>query len=123
MMSNKIDPDEILYRSVNPFNWYVEEGRVRSSLFKNANGVSVDRDGKRPEEFIVNTFKERFGKENVKAVVHVYAQDCYDLPAKCIYKPEETNIYHSEIHDIDRVELTSSKARRLANKCIVIKCA
>lgn len=119
-MNEKIDSSEKLYRSVNPVNWYFPEGRVCSSLFKNPDGVSVDRDDGREENQILNSFFKRFGNEMVKAVVYVVADFCYNLPACIVYKPEEDNEFHSEIHDTDKISLSNSKAKKLADNCNVI---
>lgn len=50
-------------------------GRPTSALFKQENGVSVDRDGERDEQDIIGAFKDRFGKR-YKGLVRVGANIC-----------------------------------------------
>ncbi|MDC3418734.1 hypothetical protein [Aquibacillus salsiterrae] len=125
-MNTNISPEEKLYRALlfsNPNAWDDEKGRPSSALFKDSKGVSVDRDGKRSEYDIVNSFSERFSPKNLKAIVFIGADFCYELPLKLIYRPEPNNIYHAEIHDSDeKVQITSKgKLRKLAKNCVVIE--
>lgn len=93
-----------------------------SAIFKDSNGISVDRDGKREEINIVNSFKKRF--PDFKAIVKVKTYDCKNLQVGnvkisllVLAKPLENNIYHAEIHQSkEKAALTSGQARALAKK-------
>ncbi|MCD8022175.1 MAG: hypothetical protein LUF30_04125 [Lachnospiraceae bacterium] len=52
-----------------------EYGRPTSALFKQDNGVSVDRDGQRSEKTIIYAFKDRFSRR-FKGLVKVSAAVC-----------------------------------------------
>ena len=95
------------------------DGRPTSALFKQENGVSVDRDGERDEQDIIGTFKDRFGKR-YKGLVRVGADICIDNNMAVI--PEiSSNIYHAEIFEnIERDPLGQLKALILADKSEVV---
>ena len=123
-MESNIGYQEKLYRAVKlakPQLWDDENGRPSSALFKDSKGVSVDRDGNRSEHEIINLLSENINHEPLRAVISLDASYCYEVPVELIYSPLENNIYHAEIHDSkERVQLTSSKARKLSRNCIVI---
>ena len=50
---SEIKDEELLYRAIHPSFWNEEEDRPSSALFKDNNGVSVDRDGERREKDII----------------------------------------------------------------------
>jgi hypothetical protein len=55
MVNNEVSNNEWLYRMVlnKPNYWKENENRVSSAAFKDSKGVSVDRDGERPESKII----------------------------------------------------------------------
>ena len=66
MELNKIEDSEMLYRVVrrsDPDGFI--HGRPTAALFMDEKGVSVDRDGERCEQEIIETFKKRFGKREI----------------------------------------------------------
>lgn len=115
-MEETIQRNELLYRVVKRSqpDSMDKNGRPTSALFKQDDGVSVDRDGDRNEEVIIKTFKERFGKR-FKGLVKVGANVCIDNSMAVI--PEtSSNIYHAEIfEDKDKVPLGQLKALILAD--------
>ncbi|MFD0825872.1 hypothetical protein ACT8ZR_09355 [Neobacillus sp. M.A.Huq-85] len=122
-MDNIITCEEKLFRMVirNPNFWKTQEGRPSSALFKDSKGVSVDRDGKRDRSMIVNSFINRFGEDEVRAIVLVDASFCLDNNLHLVYKPEDDNEYHAEIHSSpERVPLTGSQAKKLINHCTIV---
>ena len=122
-MEEKISPDENLYRAVpmNPNFWKTNQQRPSSALFESNIGVSVDRDGKRDDKIITESFLERFGECNIKAVVFVNAGVCMDIGTYIKYLPKPDNEYHSEIHESESViEIKSSKAKKIASNCTVV---
>ena len=54
MLPEKIESEEQLYRAIpnKPQLWKDSDGRPTSAIFKDSQGVSVDRDGKRNKERI-----------------------------------------------------------------------
>ena len=73
-MEETVQRHELLYRVIKRSqpDSMDEKGRPTSALFKQDNGVSVDRDGDRDEKIIIKTFKERFDKR-FKGLVKVKA--------------------------------------------------
>jgi hypothetical protein len=119
MLEEEIDDSEYLYRRVilNPSFWDSEKKLPTSAIFKDSNGVSVDRQGERSQKDIIRDAL----KYPLKALVHVKTEKCRELDTVPVYKPVEDNMYHSEIHDsIDKVRLSSSKAKRLRDNCKVV---
>lgn len=62
-MDKTVVRSEILYRAVKRSqpDTIDEHGKPTPALFKDDNGVSVDRDGDRFEPEIIDCFKNRFG--------------------------------------------------------------
>lgn len=96
-----------------------EDGRPTSALFKQENGVSVDRDGGRTEDEVIATFRERFARR-FKGLVCVGADVCIDRCMAVI--PEDTNNeYHAEIFDdFEKTPLSSLNALILADSAQVV---
>jgi hypothetical protein len=117
-----IEDGELLYRAIpnKPSHWKKELNRPSTALFKDPNGVSVDRDGNRAEASVVSFLWSRlpgFG------VCRLNAGHCRTVPTHPIPKPEKNNIHHGEIHDgPDKVLITaSSKLRTLVNSAILVQ--
>lgn len=124
MMNPEISSEEKLFRNVitHPDFWKKAEGKPSSAVFKDSNGVSVDRDGGRDREAIVSSFQEKFGNENIKAIVLVKADFCIEeVNTHLLYSPVEDNPYHAEIYGSPQLNpLTKGQARKLANNCTIV---
>ena len=75
---NNIADSEILYRMVKKSdpNGFIN-GKPTAALFMDKSGASVDRDGGRSEEEIIENFKWRFRKkDDYKTSVKISAQQC-----------------------------------------------
>lgn len=120
-MEETVQRNELLYRVIKRSqpDSMDEKGRPTSALFKQDNGVSVDRDGDRSEEVIIQTFKERFDRR-FKGLVKVGADVCIDNNMAVI--PEtSSNAYHAEIFENeDKVPLGQLKALILADSSDVV---
>lgn len=93
-----------------------EHGKPTSALFKDDNGVSVDRDGERSEPEVVDRFKNFFG-QRFKGLVRVGADVCIDNNMAVI--PDHG--YHAEIFDdFQKTPLSQLKALILADSCRVV---
>lgn len=93
-----------------------EHGNPTSALFKQDDGVSVDRDGGRLESEIIDRFKEYFG-QRFKGLVRVGADVCLDNDMAVI--PDHG--YHAEIFDdCQKTPLSQLKALILADSCRVV---
>lgn len=93
-----------------------EQGRPTSALFKQDDGVSVDRDGGRSESEIICCVKNKFSTR-FKGLVCVGADICIDNDMAVI--PDHD--YHAEIFDnLQKTPLSQLNALILADSCIVV---
>ena len=100
-MEETVQENELLYRMIKRSqpDSMDEKGRPTSALFKQDDGVSVDRDGERTEEVVIKAFKDRFEKR-FKGLVRVGADVCLDNNMAVI--PETNcqglfNHFHKEV--------------------------
>ena len=120
-MDKVVTRNEMLYRVVKrsqPDSMNAD-GQPTSALFKQEDGVSVDRDGERDEEEIVNTFRTRFTKR-FKGLVRVSAGVCIDN-CMAVIPEDENNKYHVEIFEnFEKTPLSSLNALILADCARVV---
>ncbi|APO46802.1 hypothetical protein BS614_24000 [Paenibacillus xylanexedens] len=117
-MDPEIKREEILYRALKPIPAWWKDDLPSSAIFKDSNGVSVDRDGGRSTGNITLNFESRMGKENLRAIAIIKVEDCLDNDTVVLHKPVEDNEHHAEIHSShDKVELTRGQARKLFKCC------
>lgn len=122
-MAEYINPEEKLFRKVlnHPNYWKKDTNRPSSAAFKDSKGVSVDRDGQRDKVTIIETMKENLGEDNMKAIIYVEASHCLNLEASVVADPVEGNEFHALIVDSSiKLDLTKSKARRLAENSSIV---
>ncbi len=111
MLPTEIVDPEILYKAIKPLEHFWKDGYPSSAAFKDSKGLSVDRDGGRPKQVIIENLQARF---ETKAVVSVLAGECREIETYPVSKPLEDNIYHAEIHrSTTEVSLSSSLAKKL----------
>lgn len=121
-MEETVQRHEILYRAVKRSqpDTMDENGRPTSALFKQADGVSVDRDGGREEKIIIDVFKNRFDRR-FKGLIQVGADVCIDNNMAVIPKPSVNDEYHAEIFEnSDKQPLGQLKALILADNSEVV---
>ena len=117
---NNIIDSEILYRMVrrtDPDGFI--GGKPTAALFMDQHGVSVDRDGGRTEEEIINRFKWRFRKkDDYRTAVKISARDCRDAETYPTPVGNKNNQYYKEIwNSKDEKLITLLKAIKLAHMC------
>ena len=118
MLNNHISDEEYLYRGVIEHNWDYDNNRPSSATFKDSKGASVDRDAGRSEKDCINNLLK---VRDFHAVCKVKTYDVRILNAIVLYKPVESNIYHSEIHDShDRPRLRGSKPNKIRDKSEIV---
>ena len=94
----------------------IDQDVPTSALFRRDDGVSVDRDGDRPEDEIIACFKDRFGPR-FTGLVRVGADVCIDNDMAVI--PDHD--YHAEIFDnLQKEPLSQLKALILADSCKIV---
>ncbi len=100
-MESKIKENELLYRAIKRSrrDWLDNEGKPTPAMYKDEGGNSVDRDGKRDEDSIINFMKEGIFKGRLKGVVKLYAKECMNEPyaVKIKSAPTKENPYHANI--------------------------
>lgn len=117
-LPNTIDDSEFLYRGIVRNNWDIINNRITSAAFKDSGGASVDRDGGRPENECVTKHR---GNERFVAICKIKTEAVKKSGALVLYKPIDSNIYHSEIHDSNvKPQLTGSKLRKLKESSILV---
>lgn len=117
---DNITDSEILYRMVkksDPDGFI--NGKPTAALFMDENGASVDRDGGRTEEDIIEKFKWRFRKkDDYKTAVKISAGECRSVETFPNPTGNHKNQYHAEIWDSEEQQLISLfKAIKLAQLC------
>lgn len=116
MTDNYIKDEERLFRVIKSFpNWWkFDVNRPSSAAFKDSNGVSVDRQGTRNIDQVIERFRNRF---ELRAVVSINAGKCREFNTYPIAKPGLENPEHAEIHNSPfEIPLTSGKARKLSKE-------
>ena len=85
-------------------------------MFKDANGVSVDRGGNREEPEIFRFMREVSLPKRVKGIVRLSASECRGADAKVESAPSEVNPYHANIFldssDIRKFNIQALKLAR-----------
>ena len=115
MLSTEISDGEKLFRAIKkiPDWWNFETNKPTSAVFKDKNGVSVDRQGGRTEEQATNYLKRKLSP--LRAVINIVTKKCRETGTFPIYCPSKKDKFHSEIHGSPNNKYISpSKARSLA---------
>ena len=120
MELDRIEDSEMLYRVVrrsDPDGFV--DGKPTAALFMDKKGTSVDRDGGRTEQKIIEKFKGRFRKNNdYKTAVKISAGECRNINTYPNPIGNSKNRYHAEIWDSENEQLVSLfKAILLAKMC------
>ena len=114
-MTEQFDPFEKLYRAVYPPEimsiFWKENGEISSAVFKDKNGLSVERAGGRAEIDTISNMRLFF----YGSILSVLAQECTSCGAVLKYLPSKRSVYHSEIHGSEeRILLSQSQCKYLA---------
>lgn len=119
-MTEQFDPYEKLYRAVYPPEimpmFWKENGEISSAVFKDKNGLSVERAGGRTESDIIGEMRLLF----YGSILSVFVRDCISCNAVLKYLPSRRSVYHSEIHGSEeRIILSQSQCKYLAKAAII----
>lgn len=87
-MDETFAPEEQLYRGLHSI-WIEDDNSVSSAAFKDSNGVSVDRDGGRPEQNCIDRLVDNLPQ--IEGVGKLSSQDVVDSGALPVYLPEKDN--------------------------------
>lgn len=116
--------EEQLFRALKkniPNYWKKEFSEITSAVFKDSNGVSVDRDGERSLDEIKQSFRSRFPSADFACTIEVTVGMCRDLQCDVIASAEEDNPHHALIYKdaVKRTKLSRKQARRLAKLAVL----
>jgi len=118
--------DERIFHSVKtgvPSLWKPETGRPSTGLLKNPKGCSVDRDGDRENPEIIDSFIQRFGQNNVLALIWLIVLECRQEGARVVPEPiidPSPNPYHALLLGAGKKQLESGKLKVLTNAAKII---
>lgn len=121
-MTEQFDIYERLFRAVYPPDimplFWKENGKVSSAVFKDKNGLSVERGGNRTDSEVIDNMRLYF----YGTIICILVKDCIDCNAIIKYLPSKRSIFHSEIHGSEERKLLSqSQCKFLANRVTVIE--
>lgn len=98
-----MNPDEMLLRWIKnvPNLWKHSQNRPTSAIFKQSNGVSVDRVLERELRVAIKELIHRKDPSNrhTKAVVSITVEDCLNCGAFPFEDPTPNNPFHAQIYD------------------------
>ena len=119
-MTELFEAGEKLYRAVYPPNimplFWKENGELSSAVFKDKNGLSVERSGTRTEEIIISNMRLFF----YGTIISVFVGDCILCGAFLKYLPTRRSRYHTEIHGSEeKIPLSQSQCKFLAKRARV----
>ncbi|MCH7828193.1 MAG: hypothetical protein IIC75_09540 [Bacteroidetes bacterium] len=116
-----IDNSEFLFRAIRPFrdHWNFEKDRLSSGFYKSNLPISVERDGTRSNEEIIDSFKSSFTK--YFGVSKIQAEDCRKCKTDIHPDKKTDNIYHAIIVEPGRSCVSSSKAKCLTRSTIIVE--
>lgn len=122
-IKENVRPGEEVYRAVKrskPSCIDEKRGRVTSALFKDEQGVSVDRQGGRTRRASTEAMQKYF-QARLKAVAMVQGKDIADAHVQPIPAPSVENAYHMELFaDMERTPVTQLQALQLADAASII---
>lgn len=121
----RIEDEETLYRVAlstmpGPFN---DDGSVSPAIFMDAKGASVERDGEREEQAVMEVLKKRFRRDKkLIGAVKITAGKCREIGTFPNPIGNGNNEFHAEIHDSEKVVLVSLlKAMMMAKNCRIVE--
>lgn len=97
-MEENVQKSELVYRAVKRSkpNW-LDQGNATPAMFKDIGGNSVDRDGKRSREEVIEFMNSITFPKRLKGVVELRAGECMDTGVEIIPDPKVYNPYHANI--------------------------
>lgn len=121
--------NEFLYRIIRPFpdHWNYEENRLSSGAFKSSVPISVDRDGGREENDIIN-FIWNFHSENsgIAKLSYLSCIECDTIVTAIpiisqLQESAKTNSYHALINGKGIIGTKGQHGKCLNKKAVIVK--
>lgn len=122
VLSGSVDKAESLFRVIKRSkpDYITKSGKISPALFKDNDGVSVDRDGGRPEKEIIRFIVDISFPGRAKAIVSFSAELCFSIGAKVIPKPTDTNPFHAIILMDSEERKRNLQALIMSDNCRII---
>lgn len=114
-----IEDDEYLFRAFHLLEWNFTEDRPSSAIFQSSNSVSVDRDGGRTDDGVVESFHSRTGYEYCGLVKHI-TKTYRSYDTEPIPDPSPDNEYHALVNGIGIVGTKRKHASKLSKSAIPV---
>ena len=117
-----VQRDESLYRVVKRSrqDCLTKSKQVTPALFKDDGGVSVDRDGGRKEEEIIEFIVTESFPKRAKGVVVVSSACCMDVNADVKPAPSKSNPFHANIILSENEQKSKVQALKIADSSQLI---
>ena len=121
-LPSEVGRDESLHRAIHSDLWNDVLDRAVSGAFKNPEGLSVDRDGKRSFDAIKESLFFRHDRNKHRCIAYVSAGFCLDISAAVVADPVPEGANKNEFHALildspTKKELSDSKAKKIAKNC------
>lgn len=116
-MCNYSKTKETYHRAIKPsYEWWsTKENRLTSALFKDSNGLSVDKKSDRS----IREVQELLNKNHPEAIgdVVIPQELCEEHKCRIECKPIENDEFHHEILGEESIRLSNKVAKAFAIKC------
>ena len=121
-LEDKVGDRETLYRVLKRSrkDCLTKSGRVTAALFKDAMGVSVDRDGGRSEAECRNFIIKATFPKRAKAITEISSGLCFEIGAEVEASPSKSNPFHANILLDNNEQKRNIQALILADKCKIV---
>lgn len=118
-LPDRIRNEEILYRAINPIQWNTIDNKLTSAVFKDTNGVSVDRMGDRTEGDIIRVYNRRFSRK--WGLLNISAANCRIIGTEPTAKPKFNPFHALILNNTGSKNIPKPKAKRLRDVSNIIK--
>ena len=122
MTNGVVLDNELLYRVIKRSrpDCINSKGEVSPALFKDKDGVSVDRDGDRTETEVISFIIENTFPKRAKAVTMVSAKLCFEIELVVEPAPSLVNPFHANIFMDADENKRNIQALKLADNCRLV---
>ena len=121
-LCDNVGDDETLYRVIKRSrpDCVTKNNGISPALFKDPNGVSVDRDGGRSEDDIIRYIVDSTFEKRAKAIVSLVSAVCFEIGVDIIPAPSVLNPFHANIFLNDNEQIGNLQALQLADRCKIV---
>lgn len=114
-----VQDNEFLYRAFHLLEWHHGENRPNSGVFQSSDPISVDRDGERKDNVVIEAFRNRPNYKLCGLVKHS-AQFYRECETEPVPDPEDNNQYHALVNGIGIKGTKKKHARKLCRNYTLV---